>query len=182
MYNILVAVVDYGITKNLKNVLNKLNVPFFIIEPNNYNQIPLYYKKYLPTHIILSGSQDHVYDDNHRTLPNWVINCNIPVLGICYGMQIIAHTFGGFVGKLKEKEKGIYNVIEYMNGEWINNNRWFNRFDNVYICPKNFNIIGYNDKKLIVAITDNIKYWCVQYHPENPNAMDYDLFRSFLNN
>jgi hypothetical protein len=66
--------------------------------------------------------------------------------------------------------------IEYMNGEWIKNNRWFNRFDNVYICPENFNIIGYNDKNLIVAITDNIKYWCVQYHPENPNAIDYNLF------
>jgi GMP synthase (glutamine-hydrolysing) len=175
MYNnILVAVVDYGITKNLKIVLSSLNVPFFIIEPND---IP----NYLPTHIILSGSPDHVYDDKHRNLPNWVINSNIPVLGICYGMQIIAHTFGGFVGKLEEKENGIYNVIEYMNGEWIKNNRWFNRFDNVYICPENFNIIGYNDKNLIVAITDNIKYWCVQYHPENPNAIDYDLFISFLN-
>jgi len=171
--NIIIAVIDYGMTKNLKTLLVNLKVPHYIIDNNTIPHI-------IPSHIILSGSPDHVYQDKHRILPDWVIYSNIPVLGICYGMQIIAHTFGGIVCKLDEEEKGLYCVNEYINGKFYRSERWFNRFDNVYKCPPNFTILGVNDKNLIVSITDNIKFWGVQYHPENPNALDYNFFCSFF--
>jgi GMP synthase (glutamine-hydrolysing) len=171
--NILVGVIDYGLVTNIISVLQNLNVPFFIID---HIIVPII----KPTHIILSGGPDHVYEPNHRELPDWIINSNIHVLGICYGMQIICKTFGGLVGKLPEKENGIILVEEYINNNLYINNRWFNRFDNVYVCPPNFTILGVSDKNYIVSITDCVKYLGVQYHPENPNAIDYNFFIYFL--
>ena len=176
---ILVCIIEYCTSTLIDNILKELNVEYFKIYPNNN-------PKNIPTHIILSGGHDHVYENNHRPIPKWVLDSDIKVFGICYGMQLVAHTFGGVVSKMKEKEEGFFYVDEYqlfnnkIDNKLSHNLRWFNRFDNVYKCPPNFTILGVNDKNLIVSITDNIKFWGVQYHPENPNALDYNFFCSFF--
>ena len=174
---ILVCIIEYGTTKKIEKILNELNIEYFTINPYDNPKIK-------PTHIILSGGPDHVYEINHRPLPKWVIDIDSKVLGICYGMQLIAHTFGGIVSRMKEKEEGLYNVYEYIP-KLDNDNtkiikRWFNRFDNVYKVPDNFTILGYSEKNFIISITDNIKYWGVQYHPEINKAKDITLFTHFL--
>src|SRR5579863_7613215 len=95
----LVALVAFGATscQKISRVLTRLNIDYRIVLPN---EIP----EWQPTHIILSGGPKHVYEDDHDPMPQWVLDSECPVLGICYGMQLIAKTFGGIVVAMPEKE------------------------------------------------------------------------------
>ena len=55
---------------------------------------------------ILSGGPNSVYDENAPKLPSWILEKNLPILGICYGMQLIANLFEGSVEKAKYREYG----------------------------------------------------------------------------
>jgi GMP synthase (glutamine-hydrolysing) len=56
--------------------------------------------------IIFSGGPNSVYDKNSLTISKQIYELNIPILGICYGMQLIAHQLGGKVSKSNKKEYG----------------------------------------------------------------------------
>lgn len=173
--DLLVAVVIFGKTSsiNIIDLLINLHIKFIILAPGDKPYI-------LPTHIILSGGPKHVYENDHYPLDLWIIQNKIPVLGICYGMQLIAHTFGGKVSRMKEKEEGLIPVTEYINGMVVKNLRWMYRFDNVDQLPIFFTITGVTDKNQIASFTDNSKWWAVQYHPESIYCKDYSVITRFL--
>ena len=56
--------------------------------------------------IILSGGPSSVYDEGAPQAPSWIFDVGVPVLGICYGMQLIAHQLGGDVAPASEREYG----------------------------------------------------------------------------
>jgi GMP synthase (glutamine-hydrolysing) len=133
-----------------------------------------------PTHIILSGGPKHVYDQNHYSMPQWVLDSDCPVLGICYGMQLIAKTFGGNVIRMPEKEEGPVEVTEIINGVQSGHIRWMNRYDRVISVPGNFDITGVTDRDHIASFTDHRKWWAVQYHPESTKHGDITVLKRFL--
>lgn len=171
----LIAVVAFG--KNSVDricyILNRLNIEYRIVLPD---EIP----NFAPTHIILSGGPKHVYEEDAYIMPQWVLNAQCPVLGICYGMQLIAHTFGGLVGRMKNKEEGPIEVTEIINSIQTTNIRWMNRYDQVMSVPNIFNVTGVTNMDHIAAFTDNNKWWAVQYHPEGIKYKDVSVFRRFL--
>jgi GMP synthase (glutamine-hydrolysing) len=59
-----------------------------------------------PAGIILSGGPNSVYEPGAPTLPTSVLDAGVPVLGICYGLQLLAHTLGGQVSRGTEREYG----------------------------------------------------------------------------
>ena len=59
-----------------------------------------------PKAVILSGGPSSVYEDGAPQLPGWVLEQNLPVLGICYGMQLLAHALGGTVEPAGQREYG----------------------------------------------------------------------------
>src|SRR5450756_371562 len=59
-----------------------------------------------PRGIILSGGPASVYDDGAPSLPDFLLDLNVPLLGICYGMQLLAHQLGGRVEKSSTREYG----------------------------------------------------------------------------
>lgn len=173
---VIVALVCYGerSTNKIAAVLNRLNVKYGVLEPY---EVPVF----VPTHIILSGGPAHVYNENHYKLANWIIQSQAPVLAICYGMQLVAQTFGGRVIRMRELEKGPVAVTEILNGRQITKNRWMNRWDQVICVPDEFTITGVTDKNHIASFTDYDKWWCVQYHPESLNDGDINVFINFFN-
>lgn len=175
MSNKIIAIVSYGdiSTENIEECCNLLDVPYIIIYPNEVPRCKI-------THIILSGGPDHVHHKKHLELPEWVMNNEIPVLGICYGMQLIAHNFGGSIIHMKEKEEGLIGISEFINGHQYNYMRWMNRYDRVIWIPYEFDITGVTTKDHIAAFTDNKKWWAVQYHPEAPQGRDLTVFKRFL--
>ena len=71
-------------------------------------------KVFNPKGIILSGGPSSVYDENAPVISTEVFNHNIPILGICYGMQLTAHLLGGRVEKSSHREYGNAElVIDY---------------------------------------------------------------------
>lgn len=175
MSDYLVIIVNFGdlSTKQIADMLDRLFVKYKILLPD---EIPLF--EY--THIILSGGPKHVYDEDHYPLAKWIINSDIPVLGICYGMQLIAKTFGGIVVKMKEKEEGPIQITEIVNKKQIIYYQWMNRYDRVISLPKNFIVTAVTNKQHIAGFTDNKKWWAVQYHPEAKCCQNIDIFQKFI--
>lgn len=171
---IAVVAFDESSTRKIARILIMLNMRYIIVLPD---EIP----NFEPTHIILSGGPDHVYEPKHRKLPRWVIDAKCPVLAICYGMQLIAHTFGGTVVKMSEKEVGLVPVMELIDDKHHVLLRWMNREDRVLNVPSGFTITGVTDRNHIASFTDFRKYYAVQYHPENRKALDISIFEKFLN-
>lgn len=171
----LVALVVFGneSSKRIGRVLQRLKINYGVVLPN---EVPAF----TPTHIILSGGPGHVYEPNHYPMPEWILRSNIPVLGICYGMQLIAHTFGGNVVKMKEKEEGPVDVTEIIDNHQIINIRWMNRYDQVVWLPNMFTITGVTSKNHIACFTDYKRWWAVQYHPESVKHGDLNVIRNFL--
>jgi GMP synthase (glutamine-hydrolysing) len=166
--NPLVLIINYGTlsTSNICSILSSLHFNYFVISPYEIPSQPF-------THIILSGSPHSVYMLNSPKLPRWIISSNCPVLGICYGMQLIAYTFGGKVGRMMETEKGI---VRLTSGKKV----WMNRNDIVLTIPSYFTIKEKTEKGHVAEFIGG-KWWAVQYHPESPNAPDRELFLNFIN-
>jgi GMP synthase (glutamine-hydrolysing) len=176
MEKALVAIVDFGkfSSERIANVMYNLKIEYIIIHPEED------YIDFIPTHIILSGSEKHVYNHDRYIMPRWVLKLNVPVLGICYGMQLIAYTFGGIVIRMNNLQKGPIDVIEKINKNKIKTKRWMNRYDRILLAPSFFKITGITKDKHIAAFTDNKKWWGVQYHPESDYYVDYNVFIRFL--
>ena len=175
MTSCLVALIVFGndSSKLIGRLLKRLKIEYMLLFPHEKPKI-------LPTHIILSGGPGHVYDSNHLSIPEWILECNIPVLGICYGMQLIAHTFGGVVIKMNEKEEGLIDVTEIIDNHQITNARWMNRYDQVLYLPNKFTITGVTNKNHIASFTDFKRWWAIQYHPESIKHGDPSVIRRFL--
>lgn len=177
MKKCLIALVVFG-----NSSANKIACSLKRLKTNYVMVFPGETPCFTPTHIILSGGPGHVYENNHHHIPEWVIKSDAPVLGVCYGMQIIAHTFGGNVIKMREKEHGPTEVTEIIGNQQLTNIRWMNRYDQVICVPNMFIITGVTNKNHIASFTDNKKWWAIQYHPESFKYGDISVFKRFINN
>ena len=124
--------------------------------------------------IILSGGPMSVYQKNINFNVNF-FNLNLPILGICFGHQIIAKKLGGRVKKSKFSEYGLAKVKKVGQSEltksFFNNknfaNVWMSHSDEVIKIPKNFRIIGSsNNSKNCIVENKNKRFYGMQFHPE----------------
>ena len=123
-----------------------------------------------PSGIILSGGPSSVNAENANLVDKQLFEQNIPVLGICYGMQLTTHLLGG---KVKKGEKGEYGKAKLqiqksnnlLSGVSRLSTVWMSHFDEVETLPEGFVINGMTD--VISAISnENKNIYCVQFHPE----------------
>lgn len=123
-----------------------------------------------PSGIILSGGPSSVNAENAHLVDKELFGKGIPVLGICYGMQLTTHLLGG---KVKKGEKGEYGKAKLqiqksnalLSGVSRFSTVWMSHFDEVETVPEGFAVNGTTD--VISAISDESKkIYCVQFHPE----------------
>jgi GMP synthase (glutamine-hydrolysing) len=122
--------------------------------------------------IILSGGPNSVYNSGAPTLPDVVIESGVPVLGICYGLQLLAHSGGGHVVPSHEREYGAAN-IEIITGSPLFANLpttqrvWMSHGDRVDQLPAGFVPIGRSDNSPLAAVADEERRrYGIQFHPE----------------
>jgi GMP synthase (glutamine-hydrolysing) len=147
-----------------------------------------------PNGFILSGGHNSVYDDGAPTLPNFVLESGVPVLGICYGMQLLAHTLGGVVAPSSHREYG-YARVELGTSQLFefasrNNNHashreiqvWMSHGDRIERMPSGFRIVGKSANSPIAAMADETRnYYAVQFHPEvNHTEHGRDILAAFV--
>lgn len=133
------------------------------------------YKKildFLPSGIILSGGPESIHISSQVKVSSSVFDMNIPVLGICYGMQSMIHEFGGKIIEANKREFG-YAKLKVVNDEKIFKNLpniqdvWMSHGDKVIELGDNFKVIAISQNAPIAAIKHLSKpFYGVQYHPE----------------
>jgi len=126
-------------------------------------------KDFSPQGIILSGGPSSVYDAGapQRAIKELL---NIaPTLGICYGMQILAHQLGGKVESSKQREYGLKEVnwkIPLSDEIPAKHNVWMSHGDVVTGLPQDCQILCETDQHISGFRSEQRKYWALQFHPE----------------
>lgn len=121
--------------------------------------------------IILSGGPKSVYEENSFTCDEKIFKLNIPILGICYGMQYIAYKFGGNVQTLNNKEFGKQEISTVEStlfaGSPKKQNVWMSHGDQVTSLPEDFKVIASSKTTDICAFeNEKLGLYAVQFHPE----------------
>ncbi len=125
-----------------------------------------------PDGIILSGGPASVYEHNAPTMDGKILRLGIPVLGICYGLQLMGKFVGGTVqgGKLKEfgsKDLHVKKNGKLLKGLLKTEQVWMSHGDLVSELPKDFEILASTDSCKIAAFENNEKkLYGVQFHAE----------------
>ena len=125
--------------------------------------------------IILSGGPLNVYQLSEKTFDKRIINLGIPILGICFGHQILSKFNGGKVKQSKHREFGLTKIFKKNNSLLLknffnkkkSNQVWMSHADQVSKLPKNFNVIASSqNSKFAVVENRSKKFYGVQFHPE----------------
>jgi GMP synthase (glutamine-hydrolysing) len=142
-----------------------------------------------PSGIILSGGPLSVYDKGAPRLEDEVLNLGIPILGICYGLQLICLQLGGKVEKAKSREYGKAtlntssksSLFENVNGSSV---VWMSHGDYVTKIPDGFKITGTSDNSPFCAIANETKnIFGLQFHPEVAHTEEgTKILKNFLFN
>lgn len=146
-------------------------------------------KELKPEGIIFTGGPNSVYLENAPKIEKEIYELGIPVLGLCYGMQIMAQTLGGKVVKGKEKEFGktetkVDNSSKLFKDLEEDQITWMSHIDQVVELPDGFEKIA-GTKNTNIAAMANVerRLYGMQYHPEvNHTEHGLNMLENFLFN
>jgi len=166
-----ILIIDFGsqYTQLIARKVRELSV-FSLIHPHTIS--PETIKEINPKGIILSGGPMSVKDDGAPMIDEEIFSMGIPVLGICYGLQLISYTLGGIVEKADKREygKAIFNVLEenpLFEGIPSESTVWMSHGDHVKTLPYGFRKIGSSPNTENCAIvSDDKPVYGLQFHPE----------------
>ena len=138
-----------------------------------------------PRAFILSGGPNSVYDPGAPSLPDYVLKSGAPVLGICYGMQLLAHSLGGHVQPSSAREYGRARLTAQPASALLPPGSfqvWMSHGDKVDRLPPGFRAVAESDNSTIAAMEDPArKIYAIQFHPEvNHTEHGREIVRAFL--
>ena len=146
-------------------------------------------RAFAPRGIILAGGPESVHEAGSPRAPQAVFDLNVPIFGICYGMQTMAEQLGGKVegSDLREfgyarvdvvgKSRLLDGIEDHVDADGVLGlDVWMSHGDTITTIPDNFEIIASTDKVAIAAYqAKNEKLWGVQFHPEVFHSEDGTL-------
>ena len=183
-----VIIIDFGsqVTKLIARRVRDLGVYSEIITPRKLSK----YIKYSNVKgIILSGGPSTVTSKKYQSIPKEIFKKKIPILGICYGLQLITKIFGGKIKPSKKsREFGRAYLFKKKESPLIKNflnskkSVWMSHEDAVVKMPKNFKVIASTkDSKLTIIENPENKVYGVQFHPEVTHTENgKEIFKNFL--
>lgn len=140
-----------------------------------------------PDAIILSGGPASVGEEDAPTLDMRLLEIGVPVLGICYGMQLLAHNLGGELSQSETREYGpadleLSDSCSLWKGIEKTSRVWMSHGDKVSKVPAGFKICGKTSTLAIAAIcNEERKIYALQFHPEVHHSLDgTTMIRNFL--
>lgn len=139
--------------------------------------------------IVFSGGPNSVYDESAFHVDPAIFELGLPILGICYGMQLMAHTHGGKVEGAATREYGKAEInitsdnklfAELPKDQVV----WMSHGDHVTAVPEGFEVIATSPACSIAAMADaSRKFYAVQFHPEVRHSVyGNDLLKNFVFN
>ena len=168
-----IVIIDFGsqFTQLIARKIREVGVYSEII---NFNKVKELRNNKSIKGIILSGGPLTTTSKNFISLNDYLINLNLPILGICYGHQILAKKFGGRVKISKTREFGHALIRSKLNSPITknffknkNNSVWMSHQDIVYKIPTSFKkVASTNNSKFAIIANEKKKYYGIQFHPE----------------
>ena len=125
--------------------------------------------------IILSGGPLNVYQINKYSFDKKILQLNVPILGICFGHQILSKLNGGKVKQSKHREFGLANIYKkndsLLTANFFNKKKfkkvWMSHADQVSKIPKNFKVVASSTNSKFAIVQNKMKkFYGVQFHPE----------------
>ncbi len=183
-----VLIIDFGsqVTKLIARRVRELGVYSEIFTPKEFNKLKNY--KNIKG-LILSGGPSSVTTKKFPRISKDIFEKKIPILGICYGLQLIAKIFGGKIKPSKRKREFGRAVLfkkksSLLTKQYLTKKKsvWMSHEDVVVKLPKNFEIIASTkDSKLTIIENKEKKIYGVQFHPEVTHTdKGYIIFKNFL--
>ena len=140
-----------------------------------------------PAGIIFSGGPMSIYEEDSPQIDSKIFDLNIPILGICYGLQVVSKQFNGKIEAAKHREYGktILKIIEedvLFSGVNKETQVWMSHGDYITQLPEGFKITGESSSSPICAISNNDKkIYALQFHPEVAHTIEgKNILHNFL--
>jgi GMP synthase (glutamine-hydrolysing) len=181
-----VAILDYG-SQYSQLIARRVREANVYCELLPHDVSPQRFADLSPRGVILSGGPASVYADGAPLIPDFVLNSGLPILGICYGMQLLAHQLGGKVAPSHKREYGPANVHRATSDGAIFSGLpdsfgvWMSHGDKVTDLPPGFEIIARSDNSDFAAMADDKGHIGIQFHPEVVHTpLGKEIIRNFL--
>ena len=143
--------------------------------------------RWKPKGIILSGGPSSVLEDGAPGIPKGTLDAGAPVLGVCYGMQLLARDLGGSVRPSNRREYGMATLAVEREGKILkgvpaSSRVWASHGDTVETLPTGFGRLAGTDSGVLAAMENNeTRVFAVQFHPEVAHTdFGMQVYRNFL--
>ncbi len=175
-----ILIIDFGsqVTQLIARRVRESGVYSEIVP---FNRAAEQLEKFTPAGIILSGGPSSVTGMESPRAPDGIFTMGVPILGICYGEQVICQQLGGQVGVSEEKEFGrafidIKEDCALFDGVWDKGSThqvWMSHGDRVITLPEGFVVTATSGNAPYAAIADEArKFYGLQFHPEVVHTPD----------
>ena len=183
-----ILIIDFGsqVTKLIGRNIRELGVYSEILTIKEFKKVKEFH---LIKGIIFSGGPSSVTSKNHQTVSKKIFEKNIPILGICYGLQLIAKLFGGKIKPSRgTREFGRAYLTKKNHSQLTKKffkrktSVWMSHEDAVVKLPKSFKIIASTkSSKLTIIENSRKKIYGVQFHPEVTHTENgKQIFKNFI--
>ena len=175
-----ILIVDFGsqVTQLIARRVREAGV-YSEIAP--FNAADEAYERLKPKGIILSGGPSSVHWEDSPRAPQHIFEAGLPILGICYGQQTMAHQLGGVVAASDSREFGrafieISGETKLFDGLWKPGERhqvWMSHGDRVERLPEGFRVVAQSEgAPYAVAVDEDRRFYSLMFHPEVVHTPD----------
>jgi GMP synthase (glutamine-hydrolysing) len=182
----MIAILDFG-SQYSELIARRIRETQVYSEVLSYRTTPEQLRQLNPMGIILSGGPSSVYDAGAPTCDPGIWELGIPVLGVCYGMQLMVQQLGGSVERAERAEYGkakvsIDDPTDLLTNVEEGTVMWMSHGDSVKTMPKGFELLAHTDNTPCAAIADHQRnFYGVQFHPEVVHSIGGQaLIRNFV--
>ncbi|TVQ58153.1 MAG: glutamine-hydrolyzing GMP synthase [Spirulina sp. DLM2.Bin59] len=182
----MIAILDFG-SQYSELIARRIRETQVYSEVLPYRTTAAQLRKLNPKGIILSGGPNSVYDGHAPQCDGEIWDLGIPVLGVCYGMQLMVQQLGGQVERAKQAEYGkaalmIDDPTDLLTNVEPGSTMWMSHGDSCTALPEGFEVLAHTDNTPCAAIAHHSRHlYGVQFHPEVVHSVDgIALIRNFV--
>jgi GMP synthase (glutamine-hydrolysing) len=182
----MIAILDFG-SQYSELIARRIRETEVYSEVLSYRTTAAQLRELNPKGIILSGGPSSVYDDRAPLCDPEIWTLGIPVIGVCYGMQLMVQQLGGLVERAERGEYGKANLLIDSTSKLLDavpdsSVMWMSHGDSVVQMPDGFELLAHTENTPCAAIADRTRnFYGVQFHPEVVHSQSGQiLIRNFV--
>ena len=188
LYKQKVLILDFG-SQYTQLIARRVREAHVYCEIHPFNLSIEKIKTFSPKGIILSGGPASIYDGDAPMADKGILDLDVPVLGICYGMQFLTYLLGGTVANTVDREYGSATIsikddasLFYGFEKGSRQTVWMSHGDRIEKMPKGFTALAESRNSPVAAMADaSGRYFGVQFHPEVVHTPEgHKIFKNLL--